>query len=296
MLFLKKTLESKKQRAKGIVSLLDSKLSGFKPSRSYREIHVSMLTDGAGFCPREVALLQLVGKQRKGKYISTALQVAFDNGAALHDLTRNVWLRDEVVGCWHCPGCGVQVGFSKRPKGRCPKCLRAMWEYREEVFIDPATKVSGSIDFFLDLGEGKLVMCETKSIGKDDFKALRAPLAEHRVRTQTYLTLIARSGRPEVGRIELGYARVLYISKGYGAKDEVHGKVIPFREFVVDRNDDVGGAMLAKASPVLEFREGGLIPQGICPTAYTHRAKGCAVVAECFSGKFPAGSCVAVKE
>lgn len=295
MLFLKKTFESKKQRAKGIVALLDSKLAGFKEQRSYKTLHVSALTKEDGFCPREVALMQIMNRQRKGRYVSMALQVAFDNGNALHDLVRNVWLRDEVVGRWHCIGCGVELGFSKRPKGRCPKCLRVLWEYREEVFTDPETKVVGSIDFFLDVGEGKLVACEVKSMDKDLFRELKAPLAEHRIRTQTYLTLIARNGRPEIGRIEQGYARVLYISKGFGTKNEEHGKVMPFKEFVVDRNDTVGLATLAKAGLVQSFREGGVLPPGICPTAYAHRAKGCAVVAECFSGTFPAGSCVAMK-
>ena len=296
MLFLKKTFEAKKQRAKGIIPLLDSKLAGFKSQRSYKTLHVSALTKESGFCPREVVLMQILNRQRKGSYVSMALQVAFDNGNALHDLVRNVWLRDEVVGRWHCLGCSGEIPFSKRPKGACIRCHRDLWEYREEEFTDPATKVVGSIDFFLDLDEGKLVACEAKSIDKDLFNALRAPLAEHRIRTQAYLTLIARSGRPEVGRIELSYGRLLYISKGFGVKNEAFGKVMPFKEFLVDRNDPSGLATLAKAGLVESFRQGGPIPSGICPTAYAKRAKGCAVAAECFSGKFPAGACLKVNE
>jgi hypothetical protein len=289
MEFLKKTLEAKKQRAKGIVALLDSKLSGHKPQRSYKTLHVSALTREDGFCPREVSLMQILNRKRKDRYTSAALQVAFDNGNALHDLVRNVWLKDDVVGSWECRGCGVTLTFTKRPKVLCT-CKRDLWEYKEEEFTDPITKAVGSIDFFLDIEEGKLVACEAKSMDKDMFNDLKAPLAEHRVRTQAYLTLIFRSGRPEAARIEPGYARVLYISKGFGSKNEIHGKVMPFKEFMVDRNDPVGEATLAKAGLVQAFREGGPIPHGICPTIYAKRAKGCAVAMECFSGKYGAGT------
>lgn len=289
MEFVKKSLTTAKTRV-GIVPLLDDRLSGPEPRRSYRVIHVSDLTHEDGFCPRAAILLQKFSRQRKPMYVSTAMRVAFDNGNALHDLVRNKWLRDDVVGQWVCSGCDWTIKFSKRPRFNCKQCHRDLWVYHEEEFTDQQTGVVGSIDFFLDLGTGKHVMCEAKSLDKDMFRNLKAPMGEHRVRTQTYLALIARSGRPEVDRIDLTHGRILYISKGFGIKDEQYHKILPFKEFIVERQDSSSGVYLGLAKLVNDYRNhGGPMPHGVCATAYDKRAKYCPVSMECFSGKFPPG-------
>jgi len=287
VIFIKKALK-KKEATESLVAFLDKRVSGFEPARSFKKIHMSDISKD-GYCPREVALLDVTNKSRKGQYISTALQVAFDNGNALHDLCRNKWLEFDVVGSWLCPMCRNTLLFSKKPKVKCNTCHAKLWEYQEETFIDPLTKAQGSIDFFIDFGTGKHVMCEVKSISKDDFKELKAPLAEHRVRTNLYLELLHRSENPHISHINLSSAKVLYISKGYGAKTDF-GKVIPFREFNVEYDFKSAQPYFEKAAKVELFRASGIMPVGICPNSMVNRVKTCSVPQACWSGSYPAGA------
>jgi hypothetical protein len=287
--FVKKAIQ-KSISDTSILDLLDRNLSGMRSARSHKTIHVSDLTKDKAFCPREFALLDVLKRKPKADYINTAQQVAFDNGKALHDLVRNVWLENEVVGSWKCLFCSTVIPFSKKPKGFCGNCNRKHWIYEEEVFVDSETKVSGSIDFFLDFGLGRHVPCECKSIDKDQFAELKAPVGDHRARSQIYLYVISKSGRPEIPKIETTHARILYVSKGYGKKSEVLGKILPFKEFVIERNDSMAMAYLKTVKPLAAFREGkGKMPSGICVTGLEKRAKICSCVKECFSGQYPEG-------
>jgi hypothetical protein len=165
-----------------------------------------------------------------------------------------------------------------------------MWRYKEEEFVDPLSGVSGSIDFFIDFQTGKHTPVECKSISKDEFKGLIAPKAEHLIRTECYLELIERSKRPEAKQVDTSYGKVLYISKGFGAKSVDLGRVIPFCEFNVARNPKRAATYLEMGQRVTEFLAGGPFPKGICPSALAPRAKNCTVAAECFSGDYAAGS------
>jgi hypothetical protein len=288
MQFAAKAVKEVKEK-KSLVALLDKALSGFQPARSYKTIHASALTGATEFCPREVALLDILKKEPKPKYISTAMQVTFDQGNALHDMVRDTWLREYVVGDWKCACCNTKVAFSKAPKTKCTVCGVNDWKYHELNFISQLNMASGSLDILVDFGTGKHTVVEIKTMGKDDFKALVAPLAEHRIRTSLYLWLIKDSGRPEADRIYLDHAMVLYISKGFGSKDEATGTITPFKEFVVDYNEESIQKHINKATVVHLFRQGKTgVPAGICPTSFVNRVKSCSCVKECWSGKYPA--------
>lgn len=289
LVFVKKALDQKEQ-SQQLVALLDKRIAGFEEARDHKIVHMSNLSRSDGFCPREFALLDVLKKKPKGQYINTALRVAFDNGHALSDLCRNKWLIGDVVGSWRCQGCAKTVEFSKRPKNECPKCKADLWRYEEEKFTDPATGAEGSIDFFIDFGMGKHTPVEVKSISKDEFKELKAPEGEHRLRTMLYLTLISRSTRPCVKLIDTSFGIVLYISKGFGAKTTaLNGKVIPFKEFRVERDDDYAAPYFKRAEELAAYRKGGAMPHGICPNGMVKRVASCSAAKECWSGNYPAG-------
>jgi hypothetical protein len=63
----------------------------------------------------------------------------------------------------------------------------------------------------------------------EDFEKLKAPLAEHRIRTSLYMKLIAASGTPASLSIHPTLGKVLYISRGFGKKSDDHGHIIPFK-------------------------------------------------------------------
>ena len=287
--FLKK-LKDDHLSQRSLIELLDKRLSGPEPARSHKEVHVSTVTDDElGFCPRQYALLDLLEKKLPPKYINAALRVAFDNGTALHDLCRNKWLRDDVIGCWKCRHCKDTRHFSKLPPLKSDTCTHE-WLYHEETFVDPHTDVTGSIDFFVDLGNDKLTPVEVKSIDKDQFGVLAGPMAKHRIRTQMYLTLIERAAPKKVqDQIDLSHGRILYISKGFGKKHIEFQKVLPLKEFVITRNDEAVTKYFDLAKQLYAFRHGGPLPKLICSTHQDKRAKECSVCRECFSGKYPAG-------
>lgn len=288
MIFITKAI-NKKLENQSLVELIDKRIAGFEKARSHKVVHISDLSRDTGFCAREFALLDVTGKEARGQYISTALRVAFDNGSALHDLCRNKWLQNDVVGNWKCVYCKTVIEFAKKPKSDCHKCGARLWKYEEFFFANPENGASGSIDFFIDFESSKHVMVEAKSIDKDEFKELKAPLAEHRTRTQLYLLHLSRLKGPIANKIDLSRGIVLYISKGFGAKSDATGKVTPFKEFSVPRDDDAVKHLYGRADAVHLFRKQGKMPQGVCSNSFDKRAKMCPVAIECFSGKFPAG-------
>jgi hypothetical protein len=290
MLFISKIL-SKKQEDLSLIKMIDERLAGVEEQRTHKIVHISDLSRSDGFCPREFAILDVTKKKPKGRYISSALRVAFDNGNALSDLCRNKWLEQDVVGDWKCGYCKrIVVEFSKKPKVAC-KCGSRLWQYNEVCIINPHNGATGSIDFLIDFGLGKHTMIECKSMSRDMFDDLKAPLAEHRIRTQLYLLHWSQVAGPHAGKVDTERAIVLYISKGYGIKNEdFGGKVLPFKEFVVERDDAAVMPLYKRADAIYAFRKNsGPMPSGICVSGLDSRAKSCPVALECFSGTYPAG-------
>jgi hypothetical protein len=159
------------------------------------------------------------------------------------------------------------------------------------VIIHHTLRHSGSIDMLADLSEvgyDKLIAVEIKSIDKDEFKELKAPKGEHRVRSQLYLDIIANSESEVRDMVSHNVARILYVSKGYGAK--TNGKVTPFKEFEVKASPKAVAPYSVMASDVqLNWRNNKIMPSGVCANSFSGRVKQCACPQECWSGKYQAG-------
>lgn len=283
-------LAAEKQQEQTLSKYLQENLEGYSKARSVNRIHASDLTkDDPQFCPREIALLRITGKSRKDQFIGQALKVTFAIGEAYHDMIRNVWLRNIAVGEWKCPHCDHTIGFSKLPKIACPNCGSNKWEYKEVGFKSTELDITGSIDFIADLQLQKSVIVEIKSMDKDQFSDLIAPLAEHRIRTNLYLKIIESSESNLKDRITLDHARVIYVSKGYGKKD-INGKFTPFKEYIVTRNDESLEPYVKKAIMMKKFTDEGVIPCGVCKNSFDSRMKSCLAAPVCFGMSYPAGS------
>lgn len=268
---------------------LQENLEGYSKARGVNHIHASDLTkDDPQFCPREISLLRMTGKARKDQYIGQAMQVAFTIGEAYHDMIRNVWLRDIAVGNWKCPHCNAVMEFCKLPKVPCANCGSKKWAYDEVRFQSDELDISGAIDLIADMGLAKSVIVEIKSMDKDQFAELVAPLAEHRIRTSLYLKIIESSNSPFKDRIDMQHARIIYVSKGFGKKNDL-GKFSPFKEFVLPRNDASIQSYLDKAINMKKFTDTGVIPCGVCKSSFDSRMKACSVAPQCFGSQYPAG-------
>jgi hypothetical protein len=280
--------------------LLHAKLAGVEPARTHFPLRAStLLKKDREFCPREHALLDMGLGKLHGEFVGTSLRHTFNHGKDTEKRVRNVYLRKEAVGLWKCRVCRhVHHIFGNCPDpAPCPKCGHKFhWEYVEPEFTDPDTMVQGHIDILLKFQQKpKLHMVELKTMAPDEFKTLAAPLAEHRQRTALYLQLTARSSWEHAQRVDTTEASILYISKGYGCKDNTlrdHGikdmPMSPYKEFIIKRDDTLNVTALAKARVIKVWRDDKQgMPAGICQSSMTPRAKTCSSCAACFSGKYP---------
>ena len=274
--------------------LLHSHLSGPEKARSLSILHASDLTKPEGMCPRYYALHDELGKKPQDRWLSTADVITYEMGNNLQDAIVNHYAdMGRVVGHWKCLGCKVQQEFCKRP-GECPECGCKAFKPEEVRFKSKVTGASCGVDMLVNLGFPKLVPVELKSMIKDQFRELVAPLQEHRLRTNLYLRLIAEADNEWSGQVATEEARVAYFCKGgYVADPELkkmglHDTFSPMKEYKVKRDDKRTDDLSLRALAVAEYRAGKTsMPCGICSTALVKRAKGCAVKAACFSGDHP---------
>lgn len=269
-----------------ILDVLKKNVGGYGKPRSRDYVHASDATK-PGFCPREWALMDTYKVVQKEEYIGTALQATFDVGLMTEDLMVNRWLGNHAVGNWKCDRCGETKTLTHKPGNGCMKSQECRWQYVQAVFKSTEYGVGGAIDVLVNLGAVKLFVTEIKIMKVEDFAELMVPLPEHRIRTCMYLKLIADSTNPLKDAINLQEARVVYISRGFGKKNLTTQTILPFKEYVIKRDDKVCLPTLERAKQVKVFRDTGKMPQGICNTALDTRAKNCQVCTQCFSGNHP---------
>jgi hypothetical protein len=290
--FLKKAKDFQPKRTAKF--FLHHYLAGFEKARPMKVLHASELTKPDGFCPRAYALSDATATAPKGRWLSTSEQVTFQMG---RDLERNVvsWFGDmgRATCHWTCLACGIQHAFQLRP-AKCRACNGTRFEPKEVRFESAATGASCGVDMLLALGGAKLVVHELKTMDKDEFKALVAPLAEHRLRTNFYLRIVAESTSLWAKQVDTSEAYIVYVSKGgFGCADKglkgygIKESFSPFKEFRITRDDAATESTARLAKIVKQYREGEVgMPAGICPTALSKRASGCAWKNACFSGEY----------
>lgn len=286
----KKLSDYKKDQ--GLKYLLHKKLSITDEPRSLDVLHASELTkEDVEFCPRERAILLRDGDTRVPGRINTALNVTFQVGRWYENKVRNEWLREYALGDWECHNCGQIATYQTVPES-CSNCSQPgmCMTYIEPRAYSPEFDTSCGIDFMLWKG-GKLTPVEIKTIGRDQFEKLHGPLSEHRRRTQFYLDLLSHSTWMDYDvEINLDYAILLYVCKGFGFGDQYEGrqgvqdgKCSPFKEFRIKRGDGVGlKPVYDKALEVKRYKETGEVPKRICPNISCKRASKCPVRTTCF--------------
>lgn len=271
--------------------LLHKHLCTYRKARSYNTVHASDLMGRTEFCPREYALGLKYHKARPDERITTADSVTYAYGHKVEDLIIEWFAQmDKAWGDWSCHTCGRDYKFQRRP-GKCLGCGGKLFEYHEVRFVSAESGASGSADLLVDMGQPKLSLIEIKSMDKESFKKLEAPLAEHRWRTNLYMRLVAESNHPMKDKVDLNVAYVLYLTKGgYGTKDPqirkwglLDGDWSPFKEFKVIRDDTATQPQSELAKMVKDYKQTGKLPLGICPSSLVPRAKFCTQCDSCFS-------------
>lgn len=267
---------------------LHEHMGGFEKARPITMLHASELTKTPEFCPRAYALMESYEVTPPAQYVETSLRYTYDMGRMLEQSLRESWAGDITVGDWNCGGCGKTYEFQFRPH-KC-SCGAKQFKYRELRFTSVPTGASGGMDLLVRLpGYQKATLVEAKSMEKDAWADLKAPLAEHRLRTNLYLRLIEESDNPNKKFIMLDRAIILYMVKGFGKKDPELSKLgikegfSPFKEYVISRDDSQTDALMARAKQWNQWKLGtGLLPDPICLSRDEYRACKCPVVQQCF--------------
>ena len=293
--WLRNALHQTTKPKHSIIGALKLVLGESQPGRTMEVLHASDVTR-PDFCPRRWALFDLLDKDPPMETVSTAMDVTFRMGKMAETLLVEEWAGEAVVGNWRCRYCGDSRTMVPKPSGYCqsvggawPTTRKHWWEYRQMVVDAPEYGLHGGIDALFNLGSPQLVVTEIKTLNPTDFESIVTPLPEHRLRTNLYLRILDDSHHPYKEKINLLEARVLYISRGYGKLNPAWNEILPFKEFVVKRNDADLTEFLARAKRLQVFRTVGLMPTGICSTALDKIAKQCSVATQCFSGAYVAG-------
>lgn len=274
---------------------LHQHLTGYGDGRSRQNIHASSLTKSEGFCPREYALADVTKHKTQDEFLTTSERVTFQIG---RDMERNIvlWFAEmgRAVCDWKCVSCGTVHKFTMRPVA-CKTCGVKVLEPKEVRFVSAVSGASCGIDMNLHLNESKLHAHEIKTMDKEEFKKLEAPLAEHRIRAKLYLKIIAESDDPNAKKIDTDRMTIIYTTKGgYGCADPMvkamgfSDNFSPFKEYVIPRNDAEIADYDLRAKVVTDFRKGLIqMPHGICSSSMSKRAGACPLRSKCFSGEYP---------
>lgn len=280
---------------KSLKYMLHHHLSGYEPARPLSKVHASALTKPEGFCPRYYALHDVLSAKPKDEWLSTSERVTYDMGRDLQDrIVHHFADQGKAIGHWRCMACSKLHEFCKRP-AKCVNCGCRGFRPEEVRFESASTGASCGIDMLLSNGEAKLQPVEIKTMDKEQFKGLVAPLAEHKLRTNLYLRIIAESEHNWSSLVNTQKAKVLYTSKGgFGCADPelkkwgLSDQYSPFKEYEIIRSDNATEELALRAKTVKDFRDGKIgMPCGICPTAMVKRAMYCTMKKACFSGEHP---------
>lgn len=268
---------------------------GSDPPRPISTLHASDTTRSeAEFCPREYALMDQHNKERRAGFLSTALSTTFFMGRTLQDRVAHILSDQGVAIChWRCRNCGTIHEFCKRPVVCGTKgCKSKSFDPIEPRFKSQVSDISCGVDLLVNLKEAKLRLVEVKTMDKEQFKSLAAPLAEHRLRTNLYMRIVDECDLPIKKRVFVDEAIIIYVSKGgFGVKDEAvktwkigDHAFSPFKEYRVKRDDSQTEKITQKGVALKLWRKkGGDLPDRVCPTSFCGRAKKCPVTLECFS-------------
>ena len=233
-------------------------------------------------------------KPRGSKWLSTSENVTFDMGRKLQDSVVH-WFSDmnRAFADWRCDSCGQMHTFVIRPD-KCGTCGCKSLSPEEIRFKSAKSGASCGVDMLVKIGASvKLKKVEIKTIDKDQFKALKMPMAEHRQRTILYNRICAEDEGPVSPFVDNTDSIILYVSKGgYGcaqdwlAQAPTFDKFSPFKEYVIPRDDEAVEDLSELATRFTDFLKTGKAPQGICPTAFCKTAQKCSEKEPCWSGKF----------
>ena len=246
------------------------------------------------FCAREVAIIERENMKPVPEFLATCQVMTFDLGYSLQDkVTQTLAAADLAWGNWKCRNCGTVHEFRKMPR-QCGTgtCLSTRFDYEEVRALSSFSGIGSGLDLIVDVGKPKFRFIEVKTMAADKFKALVAPLGEHKLRTNLSLRNIDEWDNKHSDLINTQEADVMYISKsawGCGRAeikewDFRDSAFSPFKVFPIARDDSLTEDYVqeARKAHLAVVNPEKPLPPRICPTSFCDRAGKCNAVHKCF--------------
>lgn len=227
-------------------------VKGYKEAyqvRTDNNIHISNLID---FCSREFALCIKHKKyynHTEKKLIPIGTILTYSIGDAIHNSVKGAIKHLGLLA-----GEEIKVGSDKY-----------------------GFPIRGSLDMLVRHPQINFIT-EIKSISSESFDELTEPLVNHVCQLSLYLHFIEE--RTDIkDLVDLQKGVLLYVSK--------QQKKMPFKSFLVEKNNEFVKTVLVRLKEVKTFSETKKLPVRMCNSPLTYMARRpCKMVSACFNGKF----------
>lgn len=239
--------------------------------------HLSSLLN---VCPREHVLARRFNISRP-EPVTGGHRIVWKFGRAVEDHVRDSLLaareRRGVYGIWKCVCKHTSHQGYYPPAATCPRCRQGLNHYHEIALIDPDNGVVGSPDMLL-VERGWFLPVEVKSMNKEDFDRLTAPVPDHALQVAGYWRILH-----VLGYRVMPEARLIYVRKEFlwGGRNRV------YKEFTIQPGPlaPLTDAMFLAARDIQEHLQAGSTPERIqgCHSASCSRARSCSVSDVCWS-------------
>lgn len=242
-------------------------------------VHVSSLIS-KDWCSR-AHLINLVHQNSGFQNVLPQMRIVWALGRAAEAHVRKQFAlahgRHRMIGNWRCD-CGTTTMEGHGSNSlKCRVCEQPVAHYGELLLQDNDNGIVGSPDLVFETEDG-LTVVEVKSIKKDSFTELTAPLMDHVIQCYGYV----RHLRKVVDKPVRG--KVFYV-----AKDYVSPKLSPYKEYAIsDYEENAEKIYSVLREDVREMRKAaaaGGYPARLaeCSSPLSTRAKACTACTLCFS-------------
>jgi len=233
-------------------------------------------------CIREYILGHRL-RRKKVQYIDASLSIVFDIGHAIHSIVQNSdrYFKGMKMGYWKCLSCEHDTSVVNLRPAVCPICHKDRMEYKEVDLKIPG--LTAHPDLFLKLPQTeKARVAEIKTMKKDQFLGLLAPLPENVYQMTGYVYMANKTGIIDVDT-ETGY--LVYVSKEHPGT-----KTFPIKIFKVKPEPVYTKDIEEKVFQYLNYYDpetrtvkGLPLPIDACKNTHWngYRSKSCPVLKEC---------------
>lgn len=238
-------------------------------------VHVSSLT---AFCGRQLVLMRREERPLL-RSVTGGHRVMWRVGRAVEAHIREQFIKGRhfhgILGRWTCRCGKMSMPGLYRSTAVCNSCNGAVDVYGEYTLLDPESHLVGNPDLLIE-HEGAVVVVEIKSMARERWEALQAPLADHVLQAGMYHDLLPKHGmRP--------HKSLVFV---YCTKEFKYGS--PYKEFHVDATTGMllnqRAGLRAQVRDAMAHEMAGTLPaRTVCRNTSAQMAKECAVCAACFN-------------